>query len=660
MSGESEFRVAWAARFPVDPPPQLECYNINSGQPDLTRVESEYKLYKERSERLQKEAEQQTFIASYLWDILHSQKPPQLSLRIQPRPETDVDLDSPIPIEGRGSKRFTQSQQREALPPYMETDLDIEVGPPPDSAGTTSSSAVDTSILRTQNHYHPEPVKKDCGSSGSYSTNKLPGHAPVDKDTSVALSNQSLANSAAGRSDNRRNRNFAPAVNVNANKTDTPEQVPASGDRPAFSVKTAIVGGLDADQNVPDVKIYRKYSADNIALPGLSSNSKPREAADRERRSVTAGLINVKSQTQNGVTEEKDQGLMTTTFTTFKPRPSLKDTKSKSVDVSEEGESRPVPAPRPSVKGPQLRGRGASHSMDAATPSPVSSPTTVTFPVTLKHVDVSRESSSAAAGTNPVQGDIGDVKTSSTGRKSHGGSKKGPPVPNKRQSSARQTFDNYENVDIIQGKPKIVNTKDQEHQSGTPPLISRKPGVASGDNSGSPSHSPRVSRKNSRDPAPQPSPKPTREAPTSVALDTSIPFNRAGIRGSGQKSVKQNPVPEEPIYEDPIAVRKELVPEAEDSSSDEEPQYYNLMNMIKQQSLGRGHTLTSGIYASVDIQKRNLEKQAQRLSRRFSASVDPAVMSRLPHHPGLVVIDEVRRDPLSSQSSGRGTDRGRY
>ena len=71
------------------------------------------------------------------------------------------------------------------------------------------------------------------------------------------------------------------------------------------------------------------------------------------------------------------------------------------------------------------------------------------------------------------------------------------------------------------------------------------------------------------------------------------------------------------IYDSPIPVNRE---EVEESSSDEdEPIYWNLMQ-LKQEMLTKVSMDANAIYASVNLQKKDLERQARRLSQSFPQS----------------------------------------
>lgn len=85
-------------------------------------------------------------------------------------------------------------------------------------------------------------------------------------------------------------------------------------------------------------------------------------------------------------------------------------------------------------------------------------------------------------------------------------------------------------------------------------------------------------------------------------------------------SPRQGNSDDEVIYDEPIPVSKSDA-ESESSSEDEDPIYYNIL-LMKHQSLNHVSMNAETIYASVDLQKKKLEQNAKRLSRRFSSSDD--------------------------------------
>lgn len=73
---------------------------------------------------------------------------------------------------------------------------------------------------------------------------------------------------------------------------------------------------------------------------------------------------------------------------------------------------------------------------------------------------------------------------------------------------------------------------------------------------------------------------------------------------------------QEHIYDEPVPVGGQD-PESDSSSDEEEPIYFNIL-LLKQKTMQKNKSM----YASVDIQKKQVENQARRLSKKFTQSLD--------------------------------------
>lgn len=633
MSHITDFERQWRARFPSDEPPNLACFGSDGQDTNLQVAEEVYRKCKERAKQLQKEADQQNFLAHFLGELINNPKPPNYhSLTRSKSPgqapgethNADPDLDSPIPFEDDRRSRRSSSRKSAKLKPslavapqYLETNLDFEVGIPP-------ADPVDKH--RVENNYLSEPQR----GLDPLTINNVPrsSHAPWELGPTVSQSSNS-GPLPANESKHDNCQDAGPLSSLNVIKRQSSEGSNTSGDSVANETPPYVVANLNVhDDSVQkagkSISTTRKLSEKSNSA-WLSTKQK-RDQFEKQPKALSSSQ---ESHGQNGLSSQTSPS-----FSTFRPQPqAVKAPEASNGDDA----SRPIPAPRPSVKGPSFKSSSKSRSVDI--PSPGVEKVNPGF--------LNRKGSMPNESSNMMQhrqqGDpeprepsfsgimpIGSTSNIGQGDSSLRNSKRDRP-----QTAAKplrnQNAHNYMNVDMDQIRQNL-SLKDKGRgpsgntpsmiQSGPPPLMVRKTA------SKSPSHSPKLLERSISAEAKSDSglnantTSNPRDRPVS-SMDPPVPLTRSpGLRGSG-RSKNRRADREEPIYEEPIAVNRQQL-EEDESSSDDEPVYYNLM-LMKKKSLGQvSQSLKAAgtLYGSVDLQKQQLEKQAQRLSRRYSASLD--------------------------------------
>ena len=282
--------------------------------------------------------------------------------------------------------------------------------------------------------------------------------------------------------------------------------------------------------------------------------------------------------------------------------------------------SKPVPAPRPSIQGPVMK-------------------------------DTARDQAGAIAGEfqerlslkraqSPVNIDKGEEK-----------------VTNKFNRPRRNN--QYESVHLPEQEP--LNGQQQQPQPSY--MHTFKPRTASVESSdsatGMSSFKPLPSAKEvevpHRDSAPPPlfkrsnstngaDNKPPKLATRTESLDSNINPESPRLPKKNLHRVKEH------IYDAPVPIGGEE-PDS-DSSSDEEPIYFNIL-LLKQKTLQKTHTM----YASVDNQKRHVENQARRLSKKFTQSLDLTGKVRpLPPKVAPPVMKPIREKTIIAGVTTSGKD----
>ena len=119
----------------------------------------------------------------------------------------------------------------------------------------------------------------------------------------------------------------------------------------------------------------------------------------------------------------------------------------------------------------------------------------------------------------------------------------------------------------------------------------------------------------------------TRPAPSSHSpkLHRGSPVHTAHRKQNASPVVPQQTKQSDEIYDEPIPVSADTLSDDDGSSSDEEPLYHNLLLLKKQQQ-----NMDNRLYSSVDVFKNRLERDAKKLSHRFSVN-NTDIAQQLPH-----------------------------
>ena len=283
-----------------------------------------------------------------------------------------------------------------------------------------------------------------------------------------------------------------------------------------------------------------------------------------------------------------------------------------SISHSFKRQNRPVPAPRPSVMGPSssvkdqagaIAGEFQERLSMRKTHSPVN--------IDQKTEDSKPYSKFNAPRRNhqyeSIRLDSDDAPTQQQ-----------PPMSSfkPRTMSTDSNDSTASGMSSFKPLPTAKEVENPNRNTSAPPLYKRSDSTTS-----SSLHDMSARPKDSQHHAPQ-SRAPKLNARTESVDSNKAPesphFRKKNIGASGSGGT---PPTKEHIYDAPVPVGQ--AQEDSDSSSDEEPIYFNIL-LLKQKTMQKNQSL----YSSVDLQKRHVENQARRLSKKYAQSVDYSVKGR--------------------------------
>ncbi len=412
---------------------------------------------------------------------------------------------------------------------------------------------------------------------------------------------------------NRQNQNGGASVKHNVISG-------ASESAPSRATATAVLGHSvsNLDQNTDE---YRRDTNQHVSL--LERGSLERHSFGPS--STTARTL---SHMQTG-----DRNSLTDTEK-VKAKQLLSKTYSEG-GTAERKHKPPIPAPRLSRRGPTFKRPGSGGSFKG---------------ILMRSESTDSTDSMQDTNSNPDTKDTEKQHVIPSPKNSPGINRKVPMLKPLRNRSSTllithdlKTMDSTDTT-VMDMSPSVNMTQDPE-----PTIIGETKADDSGVETGSGTISPKT-RRSQR----------TRYPHAYANVD--IDLNRKIIIGPDIGSTSSDTLEDEDyddddkaIYDNPVPFNKD---ETDDTSSDEEePIYYNIMLMKKStmQKLTMDHPGT--IYASVDVERRDLERQAKRLSKRFSHQFDsiegPPVptKAKLSPFPSDDELD-TRDDPGNNNNQG--------